>query len=417
MAVGPVKLGLTRDQLSSFLQDFEQIKQFEKLFALVDAEVAPNAVTEATILAGSADARAQQALDTLERMTNALEALAAAPAIQNNNALSTDYIDFQRIAPFLNADGRLGWNTLDNTLNLGHADGVVQQVGQETYMRTINNTGVTIPNGTAVGFAGVNGLLRIEVAPYLADGSAPNLYFVGVTTQELDDGEVGFTTLYGRVSDIDTTGTPVGEVWAVGDLLWAHPTIAGALTKVKPTAPDNVISVAAVLEVDAVNGQIMVRPTITEDKYYGEFTNTTGVSPVGAANTAYALEWDNTQIAKGVSIGGVNNTEVTVSEAGLYQFDVRVQFSSGNSNTKAAWVWYRLNGITDYPDSAVVGSLSDNGGYAVLSSNEFFSLSAGDFIEIMWAVDDTGLEPTNVAATLFAPAAPCGLLGVTQVQQ
>lgn len=417
MAIGPTKLGLTRDQLASFLQDFEQIKQFEKLFTLVDSEVAPNAVTEATILAGSADARAQQALDTLERMANALETLAAAPAIQNNNSLSTDYIDFQRIAPFLNADGRLGWNTLDNTLNLGHADGVVQQVGQETYMRTINNTGVTIPNGTAVGFAGVNGLLRIEVAPYLADGSAPSLYFVGVTTQELDDGEVGFTTLYGRVSEIDTTGTPVGEVWAVGDLLWAHPTVAGALTKVKPTAPDNVISVAAVLEVDAVNGQIMVRPTITEDKYYGEFTNTTGVSPVGAANTAYALEWDNTQIAKGVSIGGVNNTEVTVAEAGLYQFDVRVQFSSGNSNTKSAWVWYRLNGTTDYPDSAVIGTLSDNNGYTVLSSNEFFSLAAGDFIEIMWAVDDTGLEPTNVAATLFAPAAPCGLLGVTQVQQ
>lgn len=417
MAVGPTKLGLTRDQLASFLQDFEQIKQFEKLFALVDSEVAPNAVTEATILAGSADARAQQALDTLERMTNALEALAAAPAIQNNNSLSTDYLDFHRIAPFLNADGRLGWNTLDNTVNIGHADGVVQQVGQETYMRTINNTGVTIPNGTAVGFAGVNGLLRIEIAPYLADGSAPNLYFVGVTTQELDDGEVGFTTIYGRVRGIDTTGTPVSEVWAVGDLLWAHPTIAGALTNVKPTAPDNVISVAAVLEVDAVDGQIMVRPTITEDKYYGEFTNTTGVSPVGAANTAYALEWDNTQIAKGVTIGGLNNTEVTVSESGLYQFDVRIQFSSGNANIKSAWVWYRLNGTTDYPDSAVVGSLSDNNGYTVLSSNEFFSLSAGDFIEVMWAVDDTGLEPTNVAATLFAPAAPCGLLGVTQVQQ
>lgn len=419
MAVPPTsrKLGLTRDQLAAFLGDHEQIKQFENLFALVDAEVAPNAVTEATILAGSADARAQQALDTLERMTNALEALAAAPAIQNNNSLLTDYLDFQRAAPFLNADGRLGWNTLDNTLNLGHADGVVQQVGQETYMRVVNKTGSPIPNGTAVGFAGVNGLVRIEIAPYLADGSAPNLYFIGVTTQDLDDDEVGFVTIYGRVGDIDTTGTPVGEVWAVGDLLWAHPTTAGALTKVKPTAPDNVISVAAVLDVDATAGQIMVRPTVTEDKYYGEFTNTTGVSPVGAANTAYALAWDNTQIAKGVTIGGLNNTEVTVSEAGLYQFDVRIQFSSGNANIKSAWVWYRLNGITDYPDSAVIGTLSDNGGYAVLSSSEFFSLSAGDFIEIMWAVDDTGLEPTNVPATLFAPAAPCGLLGVTQAQQ
>ena len=31
------KLNLTRDQLSSFLQNFEQIKQFENLFSTVDA--------------------------------------------------------------------------------------------------------------------------------------------------------------------------------------------------------------------------------------------------------------------------------------------------------------------------------------------------------------------------------------------
>ena len=110
MALPPTskKLGLTRDQLAAFLSDHEQIRQFENLFALVDAEVAPNAVTEATILAGSADARAQQALDTLERMTNALEALAAAPAVQNNNSIVTDYIDLTQHLRTLIAFG--GWH-------------------------------------------------------------------------------------------------------------------------------------------------------------------------------------------------------------------------------------------------------------------------------------------------------------------
>jgi hypothetical protein len=283
-------------------------------------------------------------------------------------------------------------------------------------MRVVNNTGVAIPDGAAVGFAGVNGLLRIEVTPYIADGSLPNLYFIGVLTQTLDDGEPGFATIYGRVSGIDTTGTPYGETWNVGDLLWASPATAGGLTNVKPTAPDNVISVAAVLEVDATDGQIMVRPTVSEDKFYGEFTNTTGMTPA-AADTAYEMEWDNVEIAKGVTIAGTNDTEITVAETGLYQFDVRVQFSSSNANTKAAWVWFRLNGTTDYTNSAVIGTLSDNNGYTVLSNNNFFSLATGDFIEVMWAVDDTGLEPTTIAATAFAPAAPCAVLGVTQVQQ
>ncbi len=367
-----------------------------------ETELAPDAQT--------ATANVQSDLDALA------QALESSPAQQVSNTISTNYIDFQQDAAYVNANARMAWNDLDDTINLGHADGVVQQVGQETYMRVINNTGVTIPRGAAVGFAGVNGLLRIEVSPYLADGSAPNLYFLGVLAQALDDGEVGFATVYGRVGGIDTTGTPVGETWNVGDLLWASPATAGALTNVKPTAPDNVISVAAVLDVDATDGQIMVRPSVTEDKYYGEFTNTTGVTPL-AASTAYELEWDNVEIAKGVTIGGVNNTEVTVSESGLYQFDVRMQFASGNSNVKIAWVWYRLNGTTDYANSAVVGSLSDGNGYLVMSNNEFFSLAAGDFVEVMWAVDDTDLEPTTVAATAFAPAAPCALLSVIQVQQ
>jgi enamine deaminase RidA (YjgF/YER057c/UK114 family) len=367
-----------------------------------ETELAPDAQT--------ATANVQSDLDALA------QALESSPAQQVSNTISTNYIDFQQDAAYVNANARMAWNDLDDTINLGHADGVVQQVGQETYMRVINNTGVTIPRGAAVGFAGVNGLLRIEVSPYLADGSAPNLYFLGVLAQALDDGEVGFATVYGRVDGIDTTGTPVGETWNVGDLLWASPATAGALTNVKPTAPDNVISVAAVLDVDATDGQIMVRPSVTEDKYYGEFTNTTGVTPL-AVNTAYALEWDNVEIAKGVTIGGTNDTEVTVSESGLYQFDVRMQFASGNSNVKIAWVWYRLNGTTDYANSAVVGSLSDGNGYLVMSNNEFFSLAAGDFVEVMWAVDNTGLEPTTVAATAFAPAAPCALLGVIQVQQ
>jgi len=63
MAVNPrvPPLGLTRDQLATFLKDHEQIKQFENLFAIA-AEVAPDNLQAATILAGNADAKAIQAL-------------------------------------------------------------------------------------------------------------------------------------------------------------------------------------------------------------------------------------------------------------------------------------------------------------------------------------------------------------------
>lgn len=73
------KLGLTRDQLASFLNDFEQIKQFERLFSIVDTEVAPDAVTQATILAGNANASANEALGEIESIQSLLQLLEGAP--------------------------------------------------------------------------------------------------------------------------------------------------------------------------------------------------------------------------------------------------------------------------------------------------------------------------------------------------
>jgi hypothetical protein len=341
--------------------------------------------------------------------------MAPQPELGTMASVQQDNVRFLRFSrnpspPVVSDVGVMAWNTADQTLNLGMEYGVTQQIGQETYARVGNTTGVTIPNGSVVGFAGAT-TDALLVAPYLADGSTPTLYILGVMTHDLpDSGDKGYCCTWGFVRGIDTSA------FSAGDILYASPTVAGDLTNVKPTAPDNVIPLAACVVSDATNGVIFVRPTIEQERYYGEFYNTTGVTPL-ANNTAYAMEWDGASIADGVSIAGTPVTELTVSESGLYQFNARIQFSSGNSSIKRAWVWWRLNGTTDYPNSAVIGSLSDSSGYLVVRNSEFFSLAANDYIELMWAVDDTDLAPTSVAATVFAPAAPCAVVEVTQIQQ
>jgi len=52
-----------------------------------------------------------------------------------------------------------------------------------------------------------------------------------------------------------------------------------------------------------------------------------------------------------------------------------------------------------------------------LHKTDFISLNASDYVEIMFAVDDTNLWLDASAATAFAPAAPAVLVAVTQVQQ
>lgn len=308
-------------------------------------------------------------------------------------------------------EGSLSWNTIDGTLDLGMEYDVVQQIGQETFARVQNSTGSTLAKGTVVGFAGVGTNNVLTVTKYLANGATPTLYILGVLAHDLpDSGEVGYCTTFGHVGGINTSS------FSIGDILYASPTTAGAFTNVKPTAPDNVVPVAAVLKVGTTDGEVFVRPVVEQQYYFGQFTHNTTVTPA-AANTAYALAWDTAVVAEGISLTGSPTTRLTVAHSGLYNFAARIQFSSGNSSIKKGWMWLKKNGTTNISSSTAVGSLSDNGGYTVLAINDFVSLAANDYVELFYAVDDTGLQPTTVAATAFHPAVPTAHVAITQVQQ
>jgi len=320
-----------------------------------------------------------------------------------------DYIDFNQLALFDDQTARLGWNSVDETLNLGMAYGVTQQIGQETYARVENNTGVTIPNGTVVGFAGVGVGGTLRVAPYLANGTQSSLYILGVMTHDLPDSQDrGYCTVWGSVRTLDTSA------FSVGDILYASPAVAGGLTNVKPTAPNNVVVVAACLVSDATDGVIFVRPTITQMKYYGVFAKTVDTTPA-ASNTAYPIIFDFTRISNGVVIGSTAS-RLIVPESGLYQFNATLQFISNSAVDKNIWVWYRANG-TDIPSSARIVTVSTNNAYTPIALNEAVSLAAGEYVELMYAADSTNVRIDAVPATAFAPASPAVVIEVNQVQQ
>jgi hypothetical protein len=386
----------TRNQIAALAKnDPAMIKALERLF-IVAGSLTPSDIATLTQLildvgysSGAADNKAELAL--------------------SNNAIRADYLDFDA-SPHVTQMRRLAWNAIDQTLDLGMEYDVTQQIGLETYARVANFTGVTIPNGTVVGFTGAVPDSALSVAPYLANGSTPSLYMLGVMTHDLPDtGTKGYCTVWGFVRDLNTSA------FTLGDVLYASPTVAGAFTNVKPTAPNNVIPVAAVLQIGTTDGVIFVRPTIEQQKYYGEFTKTDTQSPA-VINTAYALTFTNTEIANGVS-RGTPTSRIVVAQAGLYNIAASVQITSTNSSQKSIWVWAKLNGTTDVANSARIASITLNNGYVVVSLNEVASLNAGDFIEIMYAADSTNVSIATVAATAFAPAAPAAILAVTQTEQ
>jgi hypothetical protein len=102
MAVTPRRLSLTRDQFASFLQDFEQIKQFENLFATVDT-MANVTVDEISIAAGNANAAANEANDSIQSLLDSLDRGPPAASQEQIAALQEQITTLQQLPPALDA--------------------------------------------------------------------------------------------------------------------------------------------------------------------------------------------------------------------------------------------------------------------------------------------------------------------------
>ena len=309
--------------------------------------------------------------------------------------------------------GTTCWDLDDRTLNIIHPDGVIQQVGQELYFLVRNNTGSTITNGMFCGFAGAvgtDGEARLLAAPFTANGTQRNLYGMGVATQDIPHGSEGFVTVFGKVRDLNTTGTPVGEVWQLGDVLYAHPSIAGALTRVKPTAPNNVLPVGALVQLSATVGEIFIRPTIEQRAPYARFSDTT-TQVATAINTPYAVTFNTTDIAREFT-RGTPTSRIIAEVSGLYLYNFTLQIASSSASKKEVWIWARKNGV-DVPNSASRISITGNDEYKVVGWGFEISMMDGDYFELMRAVSDTAVSVVAPPQPSFCPAVPSATLIVT----
>lgn len=168
--------------------------------------------------------------------------------------------------------GQLSWDSTEGTLNLGITNTHAQHLGEELHYRVRNNTASTLLKGTAVYASGLTagGSSRIEVLPFAADGYVREVKFMGLVTEDISTGINGYTTHFGHIHALDTRGDATangttnkiwatGEpAWVAGDILYAHPTVAGKLTKVEPK---HSISVAIILNRHQTQGKLFVRPT------------------------------------------------------------------------------------------------------------------------------------------------------------
>ncbi|GAG21757.1 unnamed protein product, partial [marine sediment metagenome] len=120
----------------------------------------------------------------------------------NGNLDLNGYLDFDiNISGGAEPEGRVWWNKIDRTLNMATGLGPVLQTGQELFIIVYNDTGETIPNGTAVypvgGFDG-----RPSVAPAMANTHVMIAGDVLITTMDILDQNEGIGTKFGKIRGI-----------------------------------------------------------------------------------------------------------------------------------------------------------------------------------------------------------------------
>jgi hypothetical protein len=115
-----------------------------------------------------------------------------------------------------------------------------------------------------------------------------------------------------------------------------------------------------------------------------------------------------------VAIDGTYATRIVFSQAGKYMVNFTAQLSSQSASAKTFWFWPRING-TDIPGSTMRITLHDNDEAKTVARGGIFEVSAGDYLEAMWAVDSLNTSLKAYAAETFCPAVPSVTLLVKSI--
>lgn len=175
-----------------------------------------------------------------------------------------DVISFNVDDESILTKAQISWDDTEGVLDVGLTDTVTMHVGQHRFYRIRNQTGSTLYKGQVVYATGVHSNGIITPSLYIADNSIDEIRFIGVILEDVSDNSNGYVIDFGHVEDMDLDGSATNfatgtETWVAGDILYAHPTVAGKLTNVKPK---HAISVAIILDVGTGNGhgRMFVRP-------------------------------------------------------------------------------------------------------------------------------------------------------------
>lgn len=195
-------------------------------------------------------------------------------------------------------------------------------------------------------------------------------------------------------SDIAATATNVRTVATGG-------TGAATLTGYVKGNGTSAFTAAATVPYADLAGRAFAQPSSTADQ-------------TGNVLAATAVIFNTDLTGTGISV--VASTQITLAAAGTYMLAPSIQFVNSAASDSNVTVWLRKNG-TNIANSARILTVpkTGDGGSAVFSLNFFDTVTAGQYIEIMWLPASVTVTVEAFVVGAIAPAVPSILCPVTRI--
>lgn len=150
---------------------------------------------------------------------------------------------------------------------------------------------------------------------------------------------------------------------------------------------------------------------------YGGFSDSS--DQTGNVSAGTVMTFNTIDVADGITL--VSNSRITVPSTGKYSLQFSAQFKNTNNAQEDVTVWLRINGV-DLANSATQYTISARKsasifGYGVASLTFLLSLTANDYVQIVWVPTNTTvtLEALPASASPVYPAIPSIIATMVEV--
>jgi hypothetical protein len=240
--------------------------------------------------------------------------------------------------------------------------------------------------------------------------SVDNIKIDGNTISSTNtDGNINLTPNGSGTVNITNLALTSGSV-AVDNILIDGNTISSTDTNGNVNLTPNGTGSVVVSKIDVTAGTVPF--SVLAGRAYASFYDVT--DQTGSTSVATAVKFGTTDVTgSGITMvtDGTNLTRLTFAAAGTYMIAPSLQAANSDAADHDLTVWFALNGgaIANSATKVTVPKAAD-GGNTAFQIVFYVTVTAGQYIQVMWLPENTAVTLDYTPAGAIAPAIPSAII-------